>query len=590
MDNEKKIGLNMHRATNFQQTNEEKERKLKRKNYISNFKHNTLNAQETKKVIKETLNFVSDSISPSLGPYGSNTIIQDTELQHITTKDGYTILSRLSILEAPHRAILDLVRRISKNLVKEVGDGSSSCVVISNKLYSELLDYKRNNFITDVELLDSLKKAKNEIINELYNFSKKVDSLDIIENIATISSNNDNTIGKFVREIFTNDDGNLNKELMFHIDLSRNEDFSFEKLNGYEHNRGFVDYSFAKEFKDSIIEFENPLIFMCDDYLRREDLQLVIELINNYIVLPMQQKKPARPLIFIAKGYDKFILDIFIANKQQYGSAFPLAAIDIATGTKNALDKFEDLAIFLGAKPLSKLNNEQYQNYDQSGLGECKKIIISENSTKFIEGNINTEKAERLVELLTKELDDLQRIETPFDTTEKEYFLQKRIATLSKNFIKINVGGFTEIEKKTYKYLLEDALLACKSALKNGYTIGGNLAVPACIDNILNKNTYYNDKYKELLEIIKKSFLYAYWKILLNYYEFKNREKINNIIENSTKPLNYKIYNLLNKEYEDLETTTVINPVNTEIEILNATFSIIGLLANSNQFISVALL
>lgn len=579
---------------------EQRRKESPRKPNRLGFKHNCLNERKTKDVIRKTLKFVSDTVSSSLGPYGSSTIVQDTELQHYTTKDGYTILSRIGILNAAERSLLDMIRRISKNLVKEVGDGSTSCIVVANSLYNNLIKVKEKLSLPDPKLMSGLLLVKDILSQELLDAKRTVENLDEIKEIASISGNNDESIGEFVKEIYTAPDGiSINKDLIFYIEQSPTEKRYFERASGYEHKRGYIDPIFIRDFKESYGKLEHPLVFMTNGTLGRSDVNVVVDIINTHITEPSQKGETVRPLIFMAKNFDNFMIELFRTNKLRFQTAFPVFPVDIATGTQKAMEKFNDLAVFLNATPLDKLENQSAESFDViEHLGSCEAVHISEKSTKFIEGHLTTDAASKLLTELRERLSALETNDTKFDTTSDEIFLKSRIATLSNNMVKVYVGGSTEMEKRANVYLLDDALLAARTAIEHGYTIGCNLAVPYIIDNVLTMNLL-QDKYGihadnltnciEILLVVRESFLYAYSNILKNYFGYKNTDKINEILTKSTMPGNYKLYNLTTQKFESVDYTKIINPVKTEIEILNASFSIIGLLVNSNQFISLTM-
>jgi chaperonin GroEL len=558
------------------------------------FKHNALSEKDTKIIIKDTLKFIADIIASSIGPYGSNTIVQDTEMQHYTTKDGFNILSRLAILDAPQRALLDMIRRISKNLVKEVGDGSSSCIVVASKLYTNLLYAKKKLDIPDPILMKHLMTIKRVISSALKENRRKINSLDELRAIANIASNNNGPLADFITEIFNDGKGGINESIVFHIDLAPNEEQSYEKSSGFEHKRGIMDMTFLRENKNLQASLKEPVVFMTNGVLDRSDLNTIIAIIERFITGPSQNKEISRPVIFLAKAFDPFVMDLFRANKQKFMSAFPVYPIDIATGTQKTLDIFNDLATFLGATPLDKISKTVVDFDLDTCFGTCREVHISDKRTKFIEGSINTTAALEIVTQLKSELATLEQIESKFDTSEQETELKRRIASLSESMVKVFVGGYTEMEKKANLYLVEDAMLACQSALESGYTVGCNLSIPLLISEV---SAELQEKYavaeedvepvKMLLKALGKSFLYAYWKILLNYYGYERKDKINEIITTSMQ--SKSVYNLISQSFEPMKETLVINPVKTEIEILNATFSIIGLLVNSNQFLALSL-
>ncbi|PTU25818.1 hypothetical protein DA469_21770, partial [Bacillus subtilis] len=204
------------------------------------------------------------------------------------------------------------------------------------------------------------------------------------------------------------------------------------------------------------------------------------------------------------------------------------------------------------------------------------------------------------IEYLNTRLEEINKREKYIDTTEDEYRIKKRIADLNCSIANLFIGGSTELEKETRKFLMEDAVFACRSALRNGYISGGNLIIPRIIDKnldviiekiISDKSLfrYFNDveKYNFIKEFsikIKQAFRNSFETVLMNKFE-DNENLIDDIISECI--VNDKIYNLKTDEFEDISNTKIINSTQTDIEIMKATFSIIGLLVTSNQFVSV---
>jgi hypothetical protein len=250
---------------------------------------------------------------------------------------------------------------------------------------------------------------------------------------------------------------------------------------------------------------------------------------------------------------------------------------------------------------------EDIEDYDYNKrCGSCAKVIGDDLHTTFIDGEGNTENQELIAERvknLTEEYDKLERLSTQ-DSKDYELFLiKKRIATLTTSMANLYVGGNTEMEKRTRKFLIEDAVYACRSAIDNGYIVGGNLIVPKIINkyenDIIQKlikdpileyihNIYETELdvsllYDNILGYIAASFLSSFSRVLSNANI--DEEEANKIMLTCIEQ--DKIYNVKTRLYENDKDTLVINSSETDIEIMKASFSIIGLLATSNQFIAI---
>jgi len=546
------------------------------------FKTNVKNDKSTKEIIERTLNFVSGVISSSLGPYGANTIIQDRGMHHVVSKDGYTILNRIMIYEAAPRTLLDLIRNISRNLVKTVGDGSSSAIVAAKELYYELNRYKNEYNLNNTELFEALEFAKTIITDKLKEIAIPINTMDEIENIATISFNNNKVMGSMIRLIFEE----ITTKGNIHVELSKNENTYFEIGKGFEVKRGYIDKAFANVASKQC-ELLDPYIFMCNGTLDQSDANIIISLLNNCIVNKLSMGQAMNPIVFIAKAYDPFVMEMLAGTKRQYPH-YPILAIDMATGTTKSLDKFNDLAYALGCKVYDKLNYEVIKELSMTALenyiGKAAKVVSSETITRFIIDDEDETYSSRVAGRINEIEENIKKAYAVQDYINRDddiYELNLRKYFLAGKMAKLYIGGKTELEKENAQFLAEDAVLACKSAINHGYVIGGNLAIPFVISDLLKKE---NPKAR-LLEGISRAFLAVYRRIVHNLDRTqKDEAMIDEIVITSL--ADRKIKNLVTQEWESVTETTVINSVETDIEILNAALSIITLLVNSNQFIT----
>jgi chaperonin GroEL len=546
---------------------------------------NVMTREETTKVIGETMEYLANILSRTLGPYGSTTIVQDRQLQHFMTKDGYSVLKQIMFKEELPKTVLDLVKNISKNLVRTVGDGSTSSIIVSAKLFNDLLELPKEFNIAPKDVVDMLNVAGEIFARFIKRDANKInDNMDRIEDIATISTNNDRETGKLIAEIFKK----VGRHGFINIELGKGKD-RYEVTSGTEVTRGYIDYTFANLEDKRTFEGEDALIFMCNGTLGKEDLPLVSEVMAQVCL------QFARPLIFVAKDYDSYFKTFLHENKMKNRDNLQICAIDIPVESEASAQKFNDLAIAIGATVYDKREGEKLTEWGMERFGMAKKVIINDMKTKFIEGAGKEDKIAERVAVIQKEYDKLAAIEDYVDREELLYGLRKRMASLQKSMAVLYVGGATEAEKNTRRFLIEDAIYACQSALEHGYVVGGNLVLPRILrdkDNFADIAMEITRKMQKsigslattFLNLIAQSFEHSYKTVLANANYDEN--KINSILRKCVE--GSEVYNLKLHRYETDEETLVINSAETDIEIIKASFSIIGLLVTSNQFLALS--
>jgi chaperonin GroEL len=558
---------------------------------IKQVKSNVVNQTETREHVGRTLGTLNEILSKSLGPYGSTTIIQDKlSMNHAITKDGYTILNKIKFDNEISTTILEIVKKISRNLVKEVGDGSTSAIVVSNALFQQLLELTKEHNVPRKDVLDVLESYEKMLTKLVEERSIEItdDNFDKIRSIASVSNNNDDKAGDLIYHIYEK----IGVNGFISLETSTNVEDSYIITEGIELPRGYISQVFANKPDKITCEFEKPFIFMCNEALDENDLEMLAEVLGKAM-------KFARPLVVIAKGFDTEVKNFFHINKIQNRN-LDVAVIDYAIVNNYHRESFEDLAIYLGASMYDKYGGERPNEFSIERLGTCLKSIVNETSSKFIEGYGERAKIDERIELIEEQMKEVDKKEKFIDTTEELFQLRKRIANLNCLIATLYVGGSSDLERETRKYLMEDAVFACQSALRNGYVSGGNLIIPRVMKDHWNEIIFDMMEDKELVKTLTnheerstffndfssslyKAFAQSFYTVLSNKYgEIEdNYSVIEQCIEEGT------IYNLKKNTFEKLDETSIINSVKTDVEIMKASFSIIGLLVTSNQFVSV---
>lgn len=556
---------------------------------------NIYNEEESKELIGDVLETVSSAISKSLGPYGSTTIIRDPHnIEHTITKDGYSILKRIEFDNDIQAIICDLIKKVSFSLVSSVGDGSTSSVIIANELYIKLNEFFAKNNIPRKDVLDFLDVFESEISKYILKYSKKIKSKEDLIKVAAISNNNDEHMGELVADVYDQ----LGYQGFINLEKSHNELTHYKFITGIETHTGYINFVYTTEKDRRTCIFENPRYLLCNDYLTDEDTMFIAEMLSLSMATEF-------PLVILARGFSSEIENLLNNNKMKYKQTLRICPVPIMMDNNNRNEEFLDLAVYLNATIYDKASGQRFDEKDageffMQKLGKSKKCVVTNNNCQIIEGLFKQEDLNDRINIIKNEKEKLLEKSAIKDVSDEVYLLDKRIERIKGKIATLYVGGKSDMEKSTKKDLAEDSILACKSAIKNGYILGGNLMIPFLINKFRNKliKTFINNKslfigfnkdekencIEDLIDVIEDSFSVSFKTVLKNKFN-KDEDKINMIMNNCLTNKSLKIYNLKLDKYETVNNSKVINSVETDIEIMKSVFSIIGLLSSSNQLL-----
>lgn len=568
---------------------------------------NIIDEQLTINKIRSTMEIIEKTLARTLGPYGSTTIIQDKDGKHFMSKDGYDVMNRLRFQDEASRTIHELIRKISAEQVMRVGDGSTSAIIVASELYKYLTDKNtKNELFKDIAPQDIL-----NILNELYvlleeyikSHVKKVsDDWHELEQIATIAANNSPETGKMIKKLYdiVGEYGFITTDI-----VQAYEKDTIEKKDGIEWQRGFIDQMFAHAHgtKDMKIVYEtNPAVFISANKLIYDDIEFLFDLLG--VVAGNEGKE----LIIIAPGYSEDINFFFKKNRQDNINLMDFTCVDIPNINAEWVERIHDIAIFSGCKvydreELSRIyggNNDAIIGYAKAHLfefvGKVDKIIITERSTQLIGSSDEAKEGiQQRIQQAKEQLNELMK--NPEEHNMEIFYLKKRIASLEGTNVILHVGGKSLSERQTRERLIEDAILACRSTLKNGYIYGGNLIIPRAllreksrqqfIEKLAPKFQYLrvdtNEFLNKFLILLGDVFLESYKNVLDNSY--LSEEEIKNILHQCVHE--DKIYNLKTHKFEDTNDCSIINSADTDLQILRSVISIVGAISVSNQMITI---
>lgn len=569
---------------------------------------NIYDKQTSVKKIKAALMLCAKALATTLGPNGSTTIVESRDMKHLVTKDGLDVINSIRFADPVANIVLHELRNIASRQVVSVGDGSTSAIIIANALYQAITDLEGNDFedFTGKDITDILAELSEYLEKKLLAMAKPISKdLHELEMIAAISTNNDLECGAKIREAWETIGP------FGHIDTNTTiayKNDTVEYVTGLNWQSGYIDNHYGDDFKDKIVKYNQPKVFICRGRLDSDDIQLLSHIIGSACGVNTPDNKNRGNLIIIAQAYSDDV-KIHLSNNRhmstfvQGRTDFNVTPVTINSVERKMVTLIDNLAVLSGAIIYDKtkmLNTDDIVMYPDKYLGSLESATITQTSTTLITNDVyltpkQLEDKNVLIESIKADIAANTVVSDYGEQQNTEvYYLRASLAQLTKSTAIYHVGGATDAERINRERLLEDAIYATKSALQYGYIFGGNLAVPMIIrDNkeemvklLQSKFAYLcelNFDFSKFIDVICSAFKQAYLLVL-------NNSSLNNIEEIVEKCVNENLfYNLKTHRYEKIDDTLVINSVATDIEIMKTCFSIIGLLSTSSQVVTTTL-
>lgn len=491
--------------------------------------------EELKKLMVEAIDLLCDSVSSTLGPSGNNVLINTDDTTPYITNDGVTIANAIESNDKRINTILEIAKEASLKTNEEVGDGTTTTLVLLQSLIHKGLkeiEKGKNPIILKQELNEALEQA----ITELNNLKKKPTNKDL-ENVA-INSSEDEEAGKLLTEIYLK----MGSRYACRLEESNTDKTYYDIKKGYNLEIDNIPSIYFTDSKE--INLKNSHILLLKGYLN--DLEVISDIINEGL-------NRCKNIIILAEDYDIEVeRDIILYYLQEHKNIYLFKLPDYAS-------RKEAIASDIASLTNSKIRNINLERISFNDLGKAT-VNITKNELTIVSDNDIKNK----LNILKDELKEIS------DDYEKE-FLQARISKLENGVATIYVGGKTksEIREKLMHY--EDALYALETA-NFGITIGEGIAFLKVIDKI-SLNT-------DGANILKDSLELPFKKIMDNSAQDSQKIK-NEIIKNKYS----KIYNLKIKELEDVKDTSIIDPIKVITTALKNAVSISSLLLTTQYLV-----
>lgn len=419
---------------------------------------------EARKQLKKGIDAVADAVKVTLGPKGRNVALSKKFGSQIVTKDGVTVAKEIELKDPVEQVGASMIQEAASKSNDKAGDGTTTATVLAQAIANMGLKNVTAG-ANPIALKRGLDKAVEIVVGDIKKNAKKIETKEQIQQVATISANNDEELGKMIADIFDK----VGKDGVITVEEAQGFSNEIVYTEGMEFDRGYVSPYFVTNAETLEAVLDNPYIFVTDRKLSSlQDIQAIAEKVLQ---------AADRPLLIIADEVENQALATLVVNKLR--GTLNVVAVKAPGFGDRRKEMLQDIAILTGAEYISEDTGRTFDSVSITDLGTAKKVIIDKDRTVIINQDNGQNKdavGKRIAE-----------IKAQIDKTTSDYDkekLQERLAKLSGGVAVLKVGAATEVELKEKKYRVEDAINATRAALEEGVVVGGGLALFNAVDSL----------------------------------------------------------------------------------------------------------
>ena len=413
------------------------------------------NGQALNAKIIEGVDILADNVATTLGPRGRNVALYHKDQGiPVITKDGVTVAKFIKLDDPFQNLGAEVIKQAAEQSVTVAGDGTTTATVLARAILKDSQRFLIAG-VSPVELKRGLDKATETICNELDEMSRPIQTVEDIKHIATISANNDVSIGTLIATAVDK----AGKDGSVIVEEAKSLETSLDLIEGFRFDSGYASNSFINNDRAGTVDYENPLVLVTDEKIEHiEQIMPTLEI----------AARDNRPLLVIANDFEGQALAALIANAVR--GTMKICAVKAPKYGEERRNIMKDLCVSTGAKYMTRENGLSLREVQLTDFGRCKRINITKRWTTIVGGKGNGEEIDKRIDKIKTEIqqtDDLSECER----------LQERITRLASGVAIIRVGAATEIEMMEKKHRIDDALEAVRAAQEAGIVPGGGIAL-----------------------------------------------------------------------------------------------------------------
>jgi len=415
---------------------------------------NILFGQDARIKLMHGVDVLANTVKATMGPKGRNVAFQRTHGTPSITKDGVTVAEQIDLVDPIENMGAQMIREVASKTADNAGDGTTTATVLAQAIFIEgnkLVSAGAN----PLALKRGIDKSVAAIVARLKSMARPVSDKKEIEQIATVSSNWDTTIGKYISDAMER----VGNDGVITVEEANSMESELVVVEGMQFDRGYLSPYFVTDAEKSECVLERPLILLADKKLSTmRSILPVLEIIS----------RAQRPLLIIAEDIEAEALSTAVINHIK--GAIKVVCVKAPAFGDRRTATLEDIAIMTGGTLVSDTTSVDLESIEMDMLGTCKKVVVRKDSTIIVEGAGQADKIADRANLLKFQIKESQ---STFDTEK----LKERLSKLTGGVAVIKVGAATETEMREIKDRIDDALNATRSAVEEGIVVGGGCAL-----------------------------------------------------------------------------------------------------------------
>ena len=500
---------------------------------------------EAREQLSKGIKTLADAVTSTLGPHGRNVVYEEgPEVR--STKDGVSVAKKVDLKDPIENLGVRMAKQAAIKTADNAGDGTTTSTLLAYEMVKEGLT-ALNNGENAVEIKRDIDKAVKNVVNTLRNnISEEISSENQLLQVATISSNNDEEVGKLITTAMDK----VGHDGVVHIEESNSGETYLETVEGMQFDRGYKSPYLVTDNNTMTSLLEKPSVLVYNSKITQ--VKELLPILEN---LSGQNKS----LLLIAEDIDGEALATLIVNKMR--GTLKVCAVKAPDFGERRTLIMEDIAILTGGQVVDPDKGMKLSAFNTNWLGTCRTATISKEQTTLVDGNGSEENINTRIETLQTQINNAK---TPYETEK----LQERLAKFVGGVAIIHVGGNTETEMREKKDRVDDALNATKAAIEEGIVPGGGAAL-IYAKQAINMNSIG-------AEIVYRACSSPFFKILENagFDDIKIIGLINKMIDSGDDV--WKGYNIKTERFVDTKKAGIIDPLKVTRNAIENAASIAG--------------
>ena len=513
---------------------------------------------EARNKMKRGVDILADAVKVTLGPKGRNVVIEKKFGAPSVTKDGVSVAKEIELEDAIENMGAQMVKDVASKTADIAGDGTTTATVLAQAIIGEGLKNVAAG-ANPMDLKRGIDKAVIAVVENLKQQSEKVgNDNEKIKQVASISANNDNTIGALIAQAMAK----VGNEGVITVEEAKGTETTVEVVEGMQFDRGYLSPYFVTNAEKMQVELQNPYILIYEKKV--STLKDILPILETVV-------QSGRPLLIIAEDVDGEALATLVVNKLR--GSLKIAAVKAPGFGDRRKEMLQDIAVLTGGTVISEDQGYKLENASISYLGQAESITIDKDNTTVVGGKGQKENITARV----------NQIKSQIETTTSDYDrekLQERLAKLSGGVAVLYVGAATEVEMKEKKDRVDDALHATRAAVEEGIVPGGGVAYIRAIEALGSINTENADE-KTGVAIVRRSLEEPLRQIVAN-----SGLEASIIVQKVREGKADFGFNARTEVYENLFTAGVIDPTKVSRIALENAASIAGMLLTTECVIA----